>query len=203
MASVQQLAGQSGMQSLAGLSPIQTSAQPMMRQVNEGPKKSWWDKFKQGAFGQQEAFFQSPTVTPEQMNVLEQLLSGGLQGLQNPYQGFEPIEQKARSGFAQQTVPGLAERFTSLGSHGAGALSSPAFASELGQAGAGLEESLAAMRSQYGLQNRGLLLDQLKLGLRPAFETMHRPGTSGAVGEAWNTGKQASMQLLKILPFLL
>lgn len=104
--------------------------------------------------------------TPEQTAALNQVLGMGLQGLQDPYQGFEPIEKKARSSFAQQTIPSLAERFTSTG----GALSSPSFASQIGQAGAGLEENLAALRSQYGLQNRAQQLNMLELGLTPQFE---------------------------------
>lgn len=105
--------------------------------------------------------------TPEQTGALNQLLGMGLQGLQNPYEGFAPIAQQARSQFQQQTVPSLAERFSSLGNN---ATSSPAFASQLGQAGAGLEEGLAALQSQYGMANRGQLMQLLQLGLQPQYE---------------------------------
>lgn len=112
---------------------------------------------------------QLPQYTPSQTSALEQLLSMGLQGLQDPYAGFEPIEQQARTQFQQQTVPSLAERFASRGSS---ALSSPAFASQLGQAGAGLEQNLAALRAQYGLQNRSGLANLLSLGLQPQFSNL-------------------------------
>ena len=56
---------------------------------------------------------------------------------------------------------------------------SPAFASQLGQAGAGLEQGLAAMRSQYGMENRGQLLQLLGLGLTPQYQSMSVPGTPG------------------------
>lgn len=109
---------------------------------------------------------QLPRFSPEQLNVLQFLLQHGMQGLQNPYQGFEPIAQQARTQFQEQTVPSLAERFTSLG----GATSSPSFAAQLGQAGGNLETGLAALQSQYGMQNRAQLANLLGMGLTPQFE---------------------------------
>lgn len=70
------------------------------------------------------------------------------------YQGnkysFEPIAQQARHQFATQTVPSIAERFAGLG-----ALSSSGFNRQLAQAATDLERELAALRSQYGIQERG------------------------------------------------
>lgn len=63
---------------------------------------------------------------------------------------FAPIAQQARTQFAQQTLPSIAERFTGLG-----AQRSSAFGQQLGAAGSGLEEALASLGAQYGLQNRG------------------------------------------------
>jgi hypothetical protein len=119
---------------------------------------------------------QVPIISPEQASVLQFLLQQGHEGLQNPYSGFEPIAQQARSQFSQQTVPSLAERFASMGQN---STSSPAFAAQLGQAGAGLSENLAAMQSQYGQQNRQNALQQLALGLSPSFQNIyqqHQPG---------------------------
>lgn len=105
---------------------------------------------------------QLPIYSPAQESVLYELLRRGLAG-SSP----EAIEKRARTQFEQRTVPTLAERFTSMG---AGAQSSPAFAQTLGQAGANLEEGLAALRSQYALS-------QLGLGLSPLFETFYIPGS--------------------------
>jgi hypothetical protein len=116
---------------------------------------------------------------PQQQNTFQNLLGIGNQGLQNPYQGFEPIEQRARSQFQQRTIPQLLEQFTSMGGHGTAALSSPAFASQLGSAGAGLEEGLAAQRSQYGMQNQSQLMQLLGLGLTPQFNDYQREGRPG------------------------
>lgn len=117
-------------------------------------------------------------LNPYQQGLQQDVGQFAMQGLQNPYAGFAPIEQRARSQFQQQTLPSIAERFASL----SGGMSSPAFASQLGQAGAGLEESLAALASQYGLQREGNLSQLLGLGLRPSQENILFPGGSGLLG---------------------
>ena len=121
---------------------------------------------------------------PQQQQALMQLLNMGGQGLQNPYQGFDPIEKRAQSQFAQNTIPSLAERFTSMGSSGGGALSSPAFASQLGSAGAGLSEGLAALRAQYGQQQQGHFANLLGKGLTPQYENYQVQGNSGFLNNA-------------------
>jgi hypothetical protein len=119
---------------------------------------------------------QAKVVNPEQENILKYLLQQGQQGLQNPSAGFAPIAQQARNQFNQQTIPSLAERFSSMGNN---SISSPAFASELGQAGAGLEEALAAMQSQYGIKNQEHALSLLALGLSPSFENFYQKSQPG------------------------
>lgn len=125
------------------------------------------------AAGKSGKWKQLPTVTPQQAGLIGQAGQMGLQQLQNPYAGFEPIAQRAQSMFQQQTVPALAERFTALKG---GALSSPAFASQLGQAGSGLSEALAALMAQYGQTQQGLGQSLLGLGLSPQFENTYTPG---------------------------
>jgi hypothetical protein len=173
---------------------------------------------------------------PAQQAALKTILTKGLgsfnqMGMNQPqgfnpsqqdiYQGFAPIEQQARTGFAQQTVPSLAERFSSMGNN---ALSSPSFASQLGQAGSGMEQGLAALRSQYGMQNRQQLGNEyfrnqalgsdwqnrimqiLGMGLGQQGQQYAVPGQpaqpgflqslGGGLGQAVGTG-------LSMLPFLL
>lgn len=115
---------------------------------------------------------QLPSLTQPQQQLQNQSIQQLLGMLQSGQGGFAPIAQQARTQFNQQTVPGLAERFTSMGSSGGGALSSPAFASQLGQAGAGLEGNLAALGSQYKLGQQGLLA---QLASRPSFENVFAP----------------------------
>ena len=119
-----------------------------------------------GGFGQQQPQKLSK-YTPQQMNAQNQVLSQALSGLQGNMGSFEPFAQRARTQFNQQTIPGIAERFTSLG---AGAQRSSAFQQQLGQAGAGLEEALAALGSQHGLQQNQQLMQLLGIGLQPQFE---------------------------------
>jgi hypothetical protein len=114
-------------------------------------------------------------MDPQQQGASNFFLNQAQQGIRDPYSGFQPIEQHARSQF-NQSIPSLAERFTSLGQ---GAQRSSGFASAIGRAGAGLEESLAAMRSQYGLQNRGQMMQLGQIGMQPRFENMYKPGSQG------------------------
>lgn len=150
--------------------------------------RRWWEGVKEGGgkvlspfVGSPDAIEQVPTVSPEQKSLLQYLQQLGIQGLENPYGGFAPIAQQSINQFNQETVPGLAERFTSMGN---GSLSSPLFASQLGQAGAGLHQDLAAQQAQYGQQNIGQILQMLQLALNPQSENIFRPGQSGLIPNA-------------------
>lgn len=144
--------------------------------------------FGQFLMGVPQRIEQVERFKPSGQNALEMLLKMGGNTLQNPYEGFDPIEKRARSQFNQQTIPSLAERFTSLGSN---SLSSPSFASHLGQAGAGLEEGLAALRSDYGNQSRQHGLDLLRLGLTSPYESFGvdaQPGLAQPIAGAAGQG---------------
>lgn len=119
-------------------------------------------------------------LTPEQQQWQSQLGRAGAQSLENPYEGFQPIENQARSQFNTSTIPTIAERFTSMGN----GQRSSAFQSALGGAGAGLEESLAALKSQYGLQNRQLGANMLGSALRPSFDTVYQQAQPGFLESA-------------------
>jgi len=144
-----------------------------------------------GQSGQREQFSR---FNPQQESAFSQLLQQALSGLQqNEQYDFEPQAALARTRFQEETVPTLAERFTSMGE---GAQRSSAFQGSLGQAGAGLEGGLAAMGSQYGLQKGGQLQQMLGMGLQPQFENVYRPSTPGML----QTGSES---LIKMLPYLL
>jgi len=124
----------------------------------------------------------------------------GLQGLDNKFD-FAPIEQQARSNFNTQTIPSIAERFTSLGS---GSQNSSAFSNAIGSASSGLEQSLASLKSQYGLQQQGLnqnmIQSLLGMGLQPRYENAYFPRQPG-FGES--AGAPLLQGLGSILPLLL
>jgi hypothetical protein len=119
-----------------------------------------------GVMGKKPNVRQVTTRSPEQLNVMNQQLA---QGSQNA--DFSGIENRARTMFQTKTVPSLAERFTSMGS---GSQGSSAFTSALGSAGVDLESQLAALRSQYGMQ-------QLQMGLQPQFENIMEPRIPGMI----------------------
>lgn len=124
-------------------------------------------------------------------NQIGSLVSSGLQpgGAYN----FAPIAQKARTQFQTQTIPGLAERFTSLGGSNRG---SSAFQGALGSAASGLEEGLAGLQSQHGLSQLQALLGH---SLQPQFENLIYPETSGLFGSIGSSLGQG----IGLLPLLL
>lgn len=127
-------------------------------------------------FGENQRIEQMQNYTPEQQSVMSQLLQQGLGGMGQF--DFTPIEEQARQGFQQNTIPSIAERFTSMG----GGQRSSGFQQTLGQAGAGLESNLAAMKQQYNLQRQPLFQNMMNMGLRPQFENIIHPKSSGILG---------------------
>jgi hypothetical protein len=101
-----------------------------------------------------------------QQDILGQLLQQGFGEVSGT-----GIEDLARKRFQEETIPGIAERFTSMG---AGGQRSSAFQGALGRAGSDLESQLAALKQQGGMQKLGL-------GLQPQFESAYRPPGTGAL----------------------
>jgi hypothetical protein len=123
---------------------------------------------------------QFPLLSGQQQgaqNALLQQVSPLLQQQQRMFD-FSPIAEQARTNFEQRTIPSIAERFTGLNAQG-----SSAFKQSLGQAGANLEQSLAALQAGYGLQQQqlqqNLLANLLRFGLMPSFETAYTPQQPG------------------------
>ena len=117
---------------------------------------------------------------PQQQQALMQLLSQGQAGLQNPTAGFQPIEDYARSKFQRESIPGLAERFTSLG--GSDTRGSSDFAGMLGGAQSEFDQGLAALRAQYGQQGQQNALQLLQTGLQPQTDQMYM-GEQQGIGD--------------------
>jgi hypothetical protein len=107
---------------------------------------------------------------------------------------FAPIEQQARSQFASQTIPSIAERFTAMG----GGQRSSAFQGALGSASSQLDQGLAALKSQYGLQQQGLLQNLLQMGMAPEYENIYQPEQPGFL----ESSGQMIMSLLPLLGML-
>src|SRR5574340_571162 len=131
------------------------------------------------------------TLTKEQQPFLQQLLQllmgSGIPGgksaidyymgiLSGSPESFSKFEAPIKRQFQEEVIPGIAERFT-----GVGGQRSSAFKQSLGQAGAGLEEQLAAMRGNMqsgaasGLMSALMGLGQQGLGQYQAY----RPSSPG------------------------
>lgn len=141
--------------------------------------------------GKKERFIQPPR-TKQQMDLINLLLGQGSQMLQNPYAGFEPIARDTERRFQQQIIPSLAERFSSMGDN---ALSSPSFATQVGQATTGLGEALASLQAQYGQQNQRNALSMLSLGMSPLLENYYQPRSPGFGEQAFGGALSALPQL--------
>lgn len=148
-----------------------------------------------GFSGNEGGFEQAQNLTPQQQSILEYLLTSGQQGMENPYEGFEPIKQNALSTFFQDIVPQLQNQFSASGSN---AISSPVLQSNLSSAGAGLAQRLALLQSQYGQQNKQNALQQLQLGLKPGFENVYRQSQPGFGGSLLSSSLQAAPQLFQL-----
>jgi hypothetical protein len=131
-------------------------------------------------FGTNKTMRQAPIYNQPQQNAFNSVLGMGLEGLQNPYKGFEGIENRARSQFQNSTIPSIAERFTSMGNN---SLSSPNFAQQLGQSAGDFESQLAALRSQYGQQNISQFMNMLGVGLTPQNNYYEEAGQPGLLGQ--------------------
>lgn len=184
-----------------------------MVKILRGEEKLAQPTRKKGVEAQIEAVNQ---FNPQQQQALQELLQKGLGSLGNlnlpgmPLQGqgsFAPIAQNAQRQFQQNTVPGLAERFTSMGS--GAALSSPDLNRQLSGAGADLASQLAALEAQYGLQQQGLGLQEqgmqnanlwnlLQQGLNPQEQFIHHGAQERAGSGFGNFFRNNLPQILQL-----
>jgi hypothetical protein len=105
--------------------------------------------FLPSLFGSSGQLKQLDRFNPQQQNVQNQALGQFgplLQQLQKPAD-INPILNQRRQSFQTDTLPSIAERFSSLG--GSGQRSS-AFQNAVGRAGSDLETQLASLQSQVG-----------------------------------------------------
>ena len=132
-----------------------------------------------------------PNFSPEQQGMLGQIVGGlggqggpmsmGLQNLMQMLSGDDSaFEDQAMRQFNEQIVPGISERFSSMG---AGNQGSSAFGQQLGQAGAGLSENLAVHKQ--GIKNQGMsqLMQMLGIGMTSPFQYQAIPGQEGGLGK--------------------
>lgn len=139
-----------------------------------------------------------PTLSEGQLGLqgsiidqIRSLLGGGEPNL------FSDFAAPFQRQFQEETIPGLTNRFAGLGNY-----SSSSFQNALGQAGAGLQEKLAALRG--GLSNQ-LLGQLLPSAFTQNFATELKPGTANPISEGLAPilqayGQQAGMNLANWKP---
>lgn len=140
-------------------------------------------------------------LNPSQQQLREnliQFLPQLLGQIQQNQPNFNAISNQARNQFQSQTLPSIAERFTSMGS----GLRSSDLQGTLGAAGAGLESQLAGQQAQFGLAQQGqqqnLLENLLSNALRPTSDVISEPGSTSYASQ----GLGIVGELLKFIPLL-
>ena len=121
-----------------------------------------------------------PRFRPNQEQYMDQAAEIGMKGIQNPYEGFEPIAQYARKNFQENTIPEIMHQFIASGSN---APTSPGPWNQQGRAAEGMESNLAALKAQYGMQNRNQMMQMLNMGLAPRDAMFEHQAESGALDE--------------------
>lgn len=147
--------------------------------------------------GNQEGMNFIPRFTPDQMKVLNSILSQSSQAMDNNPYSFQGTEQYGLDTFKNKILPALAERFQGLGGNDTGGMSGLNIAGA--QAGRQLGIDLSALRDQSQQQYQNMLTDRTRLGLTPAYEPTYQPATPGALQ---NMGQQGLQELLSRSPEL-
>lgn len=146
-------------------------------------------------------------LTQDQQNRANWAGNYAQQQFSNNQFNFDPIEQKAREGFQRNTLPGISNAFTQMGS---GPESSAYWNAQLGAKG-DLESSLASMRSKYGLEQQQILQNLFKIGQNPQLNQYSNnnqnnqqeegnsflrnfdyKGTYSGIKDLWNTYKSGA-----------
>lgn len=186
---------------LGGLGQQALAQGPQGDDVSSGGGNS---PFRRAMTGSPESILKMEQFRPNQESAMDQTLQQALQGLQNPYEGFEPIADYARQSFQNKTVPDIMHQFNASGSN---APTSAGPWNQMGEYGAAMEGQLGALRSQYGMENRSQMMQLLGFGLTPRDVMLQQAATNGALDSflpgvsriVGQFGADAVMPLLKKL----
>lgn len=121
-----------------------------------------------------------PQYDPAQFQAILGQLQQGQQTINNPYEGFNDIQNDVMRHFKQEIIPGLNTQFAKSGNNNP---NSPIHQQNIYGAGQDLATRLASLRSQYGMANKNFGLRQIDVGLRKPFETTLLGGEPGALKE--------------------
>lgn len=149
-----------------------------MQQLPTQGGGGFWNNLKNFAIGTPGQFSYSTPYGSNQQNAFQSLLQSGLYNQQNPYEGFDLLQNDLINKFQQDILPNIANQFSSLGNN---ALSSPDFAKRLNRGTQGLAQQLLQHKLNYGQQNRNFGLQQAQMGLTPQYQQGYVPGQPGAL----------------------
>lgn len=138
-------------------------------------QSSWWDYL----FGAQPQLFGYNQYSPEGQQLLNYLAQSSQQQLQNPYEGFDLLQNQIMDTYNQQIIPESLERFNAL-SGGRGS----SFANTIKSGNQGLAQQLLHHKLSYGQQQKQQALQQAQVGLQPQFQVGYQGARPGVVQQA-------------------
>jgi hypothetical protein len=174
-------------------SSFKNGPQQLMMQPLQQQSGGFLNSLKNYLFGYPAQQTSYSPYSQQQQEALNALLSSGQQNMQNPYAGFEPLQQELMDYFNQKIVPNLTNRFTGMTN---ASLSSPSFGQQIGGAARGLAQSLLSHKLNYGNQNRQFGLQQAQIGLTPQYEQVYIPGQEGLIPGVVNRAIPAAANVL-------
>lgn len=105
---------------------------------------------------------------------LQENITERIQNLLGQNPSFEPIAQQARQQYQEQSLPALKNQFSTPGA-------SSAYQNAVSRGASNLETNLAALQSNYNVEQQKQIPALGKLALEPQFETIYEPAESGAL----------------------
>jgi len=105
---------------------------------------------------------------------LQENITERIQNLLGQNPSFEPIAQQARQQYQEQSLPALKNQFSTPGA-------SSAYQNAVSRGASNLETNLAALQSNYNIEQQKQIPALGKLALEPQFETIYEPAEQGAV----------------------
>lgn len=114
--------------------------------------------------------------TGEQEN-LQPLIIDKIKKYLEQNSSFGPIGEQAKRQYYEQGIPGIKSQFATGGA-------SSAYQNALARGGSQLQSNLAALESNYNLEQQKLIPGLGKLAFEPQFETIYQPNKAGLVEEA-------------------
>lgn len=141
--------------------------------------------------GQPSRVEQLSRLSPQQLTAQNQLLQNFTPEVLNNAYNFQPLADRARKRFNTETLPTIANLWTSnREGQGLGRPSRLTTGAQ-NEAGAELESQLASLEAQFNLQKQSHLNQLLSAGLNPSTENIFHPREPGFLEQGYPYALQA------------